>query len=82
MSHQFLPMTPDGPTVFDVDVPDWWPGEGSCGNLLADLTPEQRDEYDAYQQLQANYMRRTRSIWLAEIGRLLAKRHGRLSPPF
>ncbi len=46
-------------------VPDWWPGDGSRGLTLVDLTQEQRDEYDAYQQLEANYKRRTLSLWLA-----------------
>ena len=67
MSYSLSPMTPDGPSVFDDNPPAWWPGDGSLGNLLADLTPEQRAEYDAYQQLQANYRRRTMSLWLLQM---------------
>ncbi len=67
MSHQLPPMISDGPSEFDVDAPDWWPGDGSLGNLLADLTPAQRAEYDAYQQLQRNYKRRTLSLWIQHL---------------
>lgn len=50
---------------FDDNPPDWWPGDGSRGLTLDQLTQAQRDEYDAYQQLQANYRRRTLSLWFA-----------------
>lgn len=67
MSRTLIPQILTGPSVFDDDPPDWWPGDGSLGNTIADLTPEQHAEWLAYQTLQSNYRRRTFSMFFAAI---------------